>query len=164
MCLGFFCCYAIRVTTSVTLEAMTNAASANLDFEVRINNADSLPYPRDLKGTRVFPLHRRSSIGTNRWSTWSSAPSSGAIRARKYPPASSLSDGPLRDCFRSLWLSPECWLSSPPGSLVTAAGRPWSPEGQCAASSKVLSYRVCIPCCPDGHHLRSVVVFVSVDI
>ncbi|KAH0956061.1 hypothetical protein HN011_010903 [Eciton burchellii] len=33
MCLGFFCCYAIRVTTSVTLEAMTNAASANPDFE-----------------------------------------------------------------------------------------------------------------------------------
>ncbi|XP_071576583.1 putative inorganic phosphate cotransporter isoform X2 [Temnothorax nylanderi] len=33
MCLGFFCCYAIRVTTSVTLEAMTNAASANPNFE-----------------------------------------------------------------------------------------------------------------------------------
>ncbi|KAL6258331.1 hypothetical protein P5V15_010417 [Pogonomyrmex californicus] len=33
MCLSFFCCYAIRVTTSVTLEAMTNAASANPDFE-----------------------------------------------------------------------------------------------------------------------------------
>ena len=34
MALGFFCCYAIRVTTSVTLEAMTNAQSANPDFEV----------------------------------------------------------------------------------------------------------------------------------
>ncbi|XP_012523232.1 putative inorganic phosphate cotransporter isoform X2 [Monomorium pharaonis] len=34
MCLGFFCCYAIRVTTSVTLEAMTNAVSANPNFEV----------------------------------------------------------------------------------------------------------------------------------
>ncbi|KYM76069.1 Putative inorganic phosphate cotransporter, partial [Atta colombica] len=33
MGLGFFCCYAIRVTTSVTLEAMTNAASANPNFE-----------------------------------------------------------------------------------------------------------------------------------
>ncbi|KAK9300539.1 hypothetical protein QLX08_006866 [Tetragonisca angustula] len=33
MALGFFCCYAIRVTTSVTLEAMTNAQSANPDFE-----------------------------------------------------------------------------------------------------------------------------------
>ncbi|CAL1689630.1 unnamed protein product [Lasius platythorax] len=33
MCLGFFCCYAVRVTTSVTLEAMTNAVSANPDFE-----------------------------------------------------------------------------------------------------------------------------------
>ncbi|KAG7208911.1 hypothetical protein KM043_015091 [Ampulex compressa] len=33
MALGFFCCYAIRVTTSVTLEAMTNSASANPDFE-----------------------------------------------------------------------------------------------------------------------------------
>ncbi|KAL0113300.1 hypothetical protein PUN28_012452 [Cardiocondyla obscurior] len=33
MGLGFFCCYAIRVTMSVTLEAMTNAASANLDFK-----------------------------------------------------------------------------------------------------------------------------------
>ncbi|XP_029674847.1 putative inorganic phosphate cotransporter [Formica exsecta] len=33
MCLGFFCCYAVRVTTSVTLEAMTNAASANPNFE-----------------------------------------------------------------------------------------------------------------------------------
>ncbi|XP_017753622.1 PREDICTED: putative inorganic phosphate cotransporter [Eufriesea mexicana] len=32
MALGFFCCYAIRVTTSVTLEAMTNAAIANPDF------------------------------------------------------------------------------------------------------------------------------------
>lgn len=51
MCLGFFCCYAIRVTTSVTLEAMTNAASANPNFEVRINNADSPSLPRDLKGT-----------------------------------------------------------------------------------------------------------------
>ncbi|XP_054014849.1 putative inorganic phosphate cotransporter [Hylaeus anthracinus] len=33
MALGFMCCYAIRVTTSVTLEAMTNASSANPDFE-----------------------------------------------------------------------------------------------------------------------------------
>lgn len=36
MGLSFFCCYAVRVTTSVTLEAMTNAKSANPDFEVRI--------------------------------------------------------------------------------------------------------------------------------
>jgi len=42
MGLGFFCCYAIRVTTSVTLEAMTNAASANPNFEVRVNNWFSL--------------------------------------------------------------------------------------------------------------------------
>ncbi|GAB1859794.1 Putative inorganic phosphate cotransporter [Camponotus japonicus] len=33
MGLSFFCCYAVRVTTSVTLEAMTNANSANPDFE-----------------------------------------------------------------------------------------------------------------------------------
>ena len=33
MALGFMCCYAIRVTTSVTLEAMTNASTANPDFE-----------------------------------------------------------------------------------------------------------------------------------
>ncbi|XP_076290086.1 putative inorganic phosphate cotransporter isoform X2 [Lasioglossum baleicum] len=33
MALGFMCCYAVRVTTSVTLEAMTNATSANPDFE-----------------------------------------------------------------------------------------------------------------------------------
>ncbi|XP_012234521.2 putative inorganic phosphate cotransporter [Linepithema humile] len=33
MCLGFFCCYALRVTPSVTLEAMTNAASANPNFQ-----------------------------------------------------------------------------------------------------------------------------------
>lgn len=33
MSLGFFCCYAIRVTTSVTLEAMTNATTANPEFE-----------------------------------------------------------------------------------------------------------------------------------
>ncbi|XP_043588745.1 putative inorganic phosphate cotransporter isoform X1 [Bombus pyrosoma] len=33
MALGFLCCYAIRVTTSVTLEAMTNAKSANPAFE-----------------------------------------------------------------------------------------------------------------------------------
>ncbi|CAK9820271.1 Putative inorganic phosphate cotransporter [Anthophora plagiata] len=32
MALGFLCCYAIRVTTSVTLEAMTNAKDANPDF------------------------------------------------------------------------------------------------------------------------------------
>ncbi|CAL7933695.1 unnamed protein product [Xylocopa violacea] len=32
MAVGFLCCYAIRVTTSVTLEAMTNASSANRDF------------------------------------------------------------------------------------------------------------------------------------
>lgn len=32
MALGFFCCYAIRVTTSVTLEAMTNASTANPAF------------------------------------------------------------------------------------------------------------------------------------
>lgn len=55
MGLGFFCCYAIRVTTSVTLEAMTNAASANPNFEVCVNNTDSLSYPRDLKG-RFFSL------------------------------------------------------------------------------------------------------------
>ncbi|XP_033323679.2 uncharacterized protein LOC117218986 [Megalopta genalis] len=30
---GFLCCYAVRVTTSVTLEAMTNASTANPDFE-----------------------------------------------------------------------------------------------------------------------------------
>ncbi|XP_031831623.1 putative inorganic phosphate cotransporter [Nomia melanderi] len=33
MALGFLCCYAVRVTTSVTLEAMTNSASANPDYE-----------------------------------------------------------------------------------------------------------------------------------
>ncbi|XP_076245186.1 putative inorganic phosphate cotransporter [Calliopsis andreniformis] len=33
MALGFLCCYAIRVTTSVTLEAMTNATTANPDYE-----------------------------------------------------------------------------------------------------------------------------------
>nr|XP_012143479.1 PREDICTED: putative inorganic phosphate cotransporter isoform X1 [Megachile rotundata] len=33
MALGFLCCYAIRVTTSVTLEAMTDASSANPAFE-----------------------------------------------------------------------------------------------------------------------------------
>jgi len=38
MCLGFFCCYAVRVTPSVTLEAMTNATNANPDFKVRIDN------------------------------------------------------------------------------------------------------------------------------
>ncbi|KOC64622.1 Putative inorganic phosphate cotransporter [Habropoda laboriosa] len=32
MAIGFLCCYAIRVTTSVTLEAMTNAKDANPDF------------------------------------------------------------------------------------------------------------------------------------
>ncbi|KAI4481748.1 hypothetical protein M0804_009269 [Polistes exclamans] len=30
---GFFCCYAVRVTMSVTLEAMTNSTKANTEFE-----------------------------------------------------------------------------------------------------------------------------------
>ncbi|KAK2581048.1 hypothetical protein KPH14_006091 [Odynerus spinipes] len=33
MTLSFFCCYAVRVTMSVTLEAMTNSTTANPDFE-----------------------------------------------------------------------------------------------------------------------------------
>lgn len=33
MTFGFFCCYAVRVTMSVTLEAMTNSAKANPDFK-----------------------------------------------------------------------------------------------------------------------------------
>ncbi|XP_014485439.1 PREDICTED: putative inorganic phosphate cotransporter [Dinoponera quadriceps] len=33
MCLCFLCCYAIRVTMSVAIEAMTNAATANPNFE-----------------------------------------------------------------------------------------------------------------------------------
>ncbi|XP_076684355.1 putative inorganic phosphate cotransporter isoform X2 [Andrena cerasifolii] len=44
MSFGFLCCYAIRVTTSVTLEAMTNAASANPDFE-------EFPWDNNIKDT-----------------------------------------------------------------------------------------------------------------
>lgn len=37
MCLCFLCCYAIRVTMSVAIEAMTNAATTgNRSFEVNI--------------------------------------------------------------------------------------------------------------------------------
>lgn len=40
MCLCFLCCYAIRVTMSVAVEAMTNAETANINFEVSTENND----------------------------------------------------------------------------------------------------------------------------
>lgn len=125
MCLSFFCCYAVRVTTSVTLEAMTNANSANPDFEVRVIMIIKIASCADSKRSEPFSC-RRSLTGTNQSNRWSSVPSSGATPAHKYLLVSLPSDGAPKDCSRQPLSSPVCWPSAVRSPLITVAGKRWS--------------------------------------